>query len=193
MYLGIPGMKEEGKRLLEATAPGGPAHEIVKRAVALHAFDLSSEESREALRRLEDLAACFRGDLKGFLDLLSMDRGIDHEILAGDRVSLMSLHAAKGLEWPVVFITGCEEGILPCSLFAGHDEAEEKRLFYVGMTRARQRLVLSFSERRLLDGRILEGGPSPFLKMIPKELSGPLGRWAPRRRKEPQRQMGLFS
>ena len=52
-------------------------------------------------------------------------------------MALMSLHAAKGLEWPVVFITGCEDGLIPCTLFGDRDEEEEKRLFYVGMTRAR--------------------------------------------------------
>jgi len=59
---------------------------------------------------------------------LSLERGIDHAGLLGDRVAVMSLHAAKGLEWPVVFIAGCEDQLLP-DPYGDQDEAEEKRLF----------------------------------------------------------------
>ncbi|MEW6669087.1 MAG: UvrD-helicase domain-containing protein [Thermodesulfobacteriota bacterium] len=191
-YLALPELKERNAdSMLSRGLPAGSLREIVEHAVALHAFDLATE-GEESLRRLMALAGGFQGDLGAFLDMLSLDRAIDHEILLGDRVALMSLHAAKGLEWPVVFIAGCEEGLLPCTLFGDRDEEEEKRLFYVGMTRARHHLVLSHAARRTLNGRPLEGAPSPFLKLIPKELVAPLERGTQKRRKSASRQLGLF-
>ena len=112
-----------------------------------------------------------------------------------DRVTLMSLHAAKGLEFPVVFIVGCEEGLLPYRPVhrdADPDEAEERRLFYVGMTRARQRLVLTHAERRLLFGRTLENRLSGFVEDIEEALRE--ASRAARRRPEPavDAQLPLF-
>ena len=104
----------------------------------------------------------------------------------------MSIHAAKGLEWPVVFITGCEDQLLPCSLFGSRDEEEERRLFYVGMTRARARLILSHAHQRLLNGRVLHMQPSPFLEEIPREFLGPLDRGGWRPKKRAPRQLELF-
>jgi superfamily I DNA/RNA helicase len=105
----------------------------------------------------------------------------------------MSLHAAKGLEWPVVFITGCEDRLQPCSLFDNRDEAEERRLFYVGMTRARTHLILTYASRRKLAGRMLAMNPSPFLEDIPPETCSALdrGSWKPKR--PAHRQLSLFS
>ena len=154
--------------------------QLIDQAVALHGFTSLSEEEESHLRRLKDLAKNSNADPRTFLDALSLDRGIDHENLLGDRVALMSLHAAKGLEWPLVFIAGCEDGLLPCTLFGDRDDEEEKRLFYVGMTRARRRLVLSHARR-----------PSPFLELIPRTLTVALERtaWKP---KKAHKQLGLF-
>ena len=167
-------------------------HELIDGAVKFHDFDTSSEESVESLRRLKQLAANFEGNMGTFLDTLSLERGIDHAILMGDRVALMSIHAAKGLEWPLVFITGCEDKLMPCTLFGNRDEEEERRLFYVGMTRARSRLILSHVKHRTLNGRTLSMKPSPFLDVIPQNLWRPLDRrgWKPR--KKPHRQLKLF-
>jgi len=93
-----------------------PVSDLIDRSVALHRFHDLTEDSLDALRHFKEIASGFGTDLSGFMDALSLDRGIDHEALAGDRTALMSLHAAKGLEWPVVFITGCEEGLIPCTL-----------------------------------------------------------------------------
>jgi DNA helicase-2/ATP-dependent DNA helicase PcrA len=155
--------------------------DIVDQAIAFHELDCSLREAEEAIRILKRLAAGFK-DMKTFLDALSLERGIDHVVLAGDRVALMSLHAAKGLEWPVVFITGCEDRLLPCSLFGTREDEEERRLFYVGMTRARSRLILSHVGRRKITGRIMTMRPSPFLDDIPEELLNPLDRrkWKPK-------------
>jgi len=159
-----------------------PLPDVIDWAVEFHEFDCSSEESVEALRRLKQVAAGFEGGMASFLDTLSLERGIDHALLAGDRVALMSLHAAKGLEWPVVFITGCENQLMPCSLFGNRDDEEERRLFYVGMTRARSRIILSHVKRRSLRGRLLHMNPSPFLDNLPKDLCAPLERrtWKPK-------------
>jgi len=166
--------------------------EWIDQVIAMHGFEELPEEEGNRLRRLNDLATSFHGDLSSFLDALSLERGIDHAGLLGDRVAVMSLHAAKGLEWPVVFIAGCEDQLLPCTLFGDQDEAEEKRLFYVGMTRARSRLVLSYAAHRTLNGRPLDMKPSPFTLLIPQNLRRPLERkpWKPK--KKPPNQLQLF-
>jgi len=166
--------------------------DILDEALTLLGLETDSDEADRALSRLRDLAVQCEGDLEAFLDALSLERGIDHALLEGDRVALMSLHAAKGLEWEVVFITGCEDRLLPCLLFQHRDLEEERRLFYVGMTRARSRLILSHVQRRFLNGRSLEMHPSPFLALIPENVRRPLDRqgWTPKKR--PARQLTLF-
>ncbi|MBF0512343.1 MAG: ATP-dependent helicase [Candidatus Omnitrophica bacterium] len=87
------------------------------------------------------------------------------------KVSLMSLHAAKGLEFPVVFIVGCEDHLLPLDfLKMKADPKEERRLFYVGMTRAKEELYLTHVRTRYLFGQALLQEPSPFLADIKEEL-----------------------
>ena len=109
-----------------------------------------------------------------------------------EKVILMTLHAAKGLEFPVVFIVGCEKNILPLDLehMAG-DKEEERRLLYVGMTRAKERLYLLSAKKRRLYGRIYENDPSPFLADIEEELKAyDVSAVVKKRRK--QDQMTLF-
>ncbi len=83
----------------------------------------------------------------------------------------MTLHAAKGLEFPVVFIAGCEEGLLP---YQRNDERadleEERRLFYVGMTRAQQRLILTYAKSWYLFGQQMNNPPSRFVDDIEQTL-----------------------
>jgi superfamily I DNA/RNA helicase len=183
---------QNGEEMLRECEISGPITEIVNQAVTVHEFDLISEESTEVLRRMKEIAEAFDGDMGAFLDALSLERGIDHVGLSGDRVALMSLHAAKGLEWPVVFITGCEDKLIPCTLFGDRDEAEEKRLLYVGMTRARLKLILSHARRRKINGRMLHMKPSPFLDLIPEEICGPLERARWKRKGKAQKQLELF-
>ena len=86
-----------------------------------------------------------------------------------DRVQLMTLHGCKGLEFPVVFLLGIEEDILPHKTL-GSDIAEERRLFYVGVTRAQYHLVLSRVQKRQRHGKLIDAVPSRFLLEIPKNL-----------------------
>jgi DNA helicase-2/ATP-dependent DNA helicase PcrA len=165
---------------------------IINQAIVLHDIDMASRESTDLVDRMKDIALRMNGDMGAFIDALSLDRGIDHAGLKGDRIALMSLHGAKGLEWPVVFITGCEDMLMPCSLFGDRDDEEEKRLMYVGMTRARNRLIISLSRKRTLNGRVLEMGPSPFLSLIPDDLCAPLDRAKWKRKRKKQEQLALF-
>ena len=88
-----------------------------------------------------------------------------------EKVSLLTLHAAKGLEFPVVFMAGCEEKILPLDLVnLTSDINEERRLFYVGMTRAKEELFLTYAKRRQLFGQALMLSASPFLADIQEDL-----------------------
>jgi len=89
-----------------------------------------------------------------------------------EKVALMTLHSAKGLEFKCVFIVGCENGLLPYSLFENQttDLDEEKRLFYVGMTRTKRFLFLSYAKKRFLLGKQYCLGKSPYLNIIENEL-----------------------
>jgi DNA helicase II / ATP-dependent DNA helicase PcrA len=110
-----------------------------------------------------------RGD--EFLEATALARAADAYDPRADRVTLSTLHAAKGLEFPVVFVVGCEEGLLPYLPAGRHADAdEERRLFYVGMTRAQQRLLLTHARHRFLFGRQTQPSPSPFLADIEQVL-----------------------
>jgi DNA helicase-2/ATP-dependent DNA helicase PcrA len=115
------------------------------------------------------------GRLRGFLEDISLVSEVDGLDESTDRVRLMTLHAAKGLEFPAVFIAGLEEELLPhfrAVTESAGDEGleEERRLFYVGMTRARERLFLSYASYRMHFGQTSARRPSRFLEEIPTEL-----------------------
>jgi len=133
----------------------------------------SEGEVAEAIELLLPLAEPFGADLDGFLATLTLGSEIDAWDPRAERISLMTLHAAKGLEWPVVFLVGCEEGLLP--LYWGEEPgeeelAEERRLFFVGLTRAKSRLILTGAARRRVHGELRERRPSRFLADLPEEL-----------------------
>jgi len=140
----------------------------------------SEETEAEALSRqldaavtlLEPLAIQSADDVTQFLDRLALGAEVDLWDPRAERVSLLTLHAAKGLEFDVVFIVGCEDGLLPLRWGggAGADIAEERRLLYVGMTRARQRLLLSYARKRRWRGKVREMEASPFLHEIEEQL-----------------------
>jgi len=98
-------------------------------------------------------------------------RAVPEPQVDGERVSLMTLHAAKGLEFPVVFIVGCNAGLIPLKMESMEsDPQEERRLFYVGMTRAKERLYLISAGKRFLYGKFYQARPSSFLADIDQEL-----------------------
>ncbi len=146
--------------------------------------DLREERSEEAESRVENLAELVSAareyetrnpepSLAGFVDQLSLLSDVDEEAGARDaRVLMMTMHSAKGLEFPVVAIAGLEEGLFPHSR-STDDEAEleeERRLCYVGITRAQRRLVLTSAARRRVFGEYQSTDPSRFIEEIPAEL-----------------------
>jgi len=111
------------------------------------------------------------GSLQEYLAIISLVSDVDHMKGGGGAVTLMTLHAAKGLEFPVVAILGLEEGVLPHSRAQeNHNELEEeRRLFFVGITRAQERLILSKASHRTIRGQTLRTVTSPFLNEIPAD------------------------
>jgi DNA helicase-2/ATP-dependent DNA helicase PcrA len=137
-----------------------------------------AEERRRNLQELVNAALQYQeendeGDLEGFLSSAALASDADDKDLAAERVVLMTLHASKGLEFPVVFLVGMEQGLFPSyrSLEDPSALEEERRLCYVGITRAKERLFLSHaSERRLWGGMREPAVPSAFLAELPEEL-----------------------
>ena len=146
--------------------------------------DLREERSEEAEGRIENLAELVSAareyenrdpepSLAGFVDRLSLLSEADEAEGAEDaRVLLMTLHAAKGLEFPAVIIAGLEEGLFPHSRSSDDGESleEERRLCYVGMTRARRQLFLTSAGRRRVFGDYRNSEPSRFLDEVPAAL-----------------------
>jgi DNA helicase II / ATP-dependent DNA helicase PcrA len=160
--------------------------EVIERVLDHSGYwrELREERSEEAEGRLQNLAELVSAareyetreadaSLGGFVDRLSLLSEVDEEQGSRHaRVWLMTLHAAKGLEFPVVVMTGMEDGLFPHAR-SREDVAEleeERRLCYVGMTRAERRLVLTGAARRRVFGEYQSTTPSRFLEEIPKDL-----------------------
>jgi DNA helicase-2/ATP-dependent DNA helicase PcrA len=184
-----PGESQE--RVEGFRAPGDPAStaELLKFLIDRTGYIklLEGEDTPESLARIENL----RELVNAAMD--SRDRGetltefLDHAALVSDadqydensRITLMTLHAAKGLEFPLVFLIGLEEGLFPHSrtLLTPDDIEEERRLCYVGMTRAMDTLILSWARYRRRYGSDMPEAsvPSRFLEEVPQELMTDLG------------------
>ncbi len=143
--------------------------------------EAATDEAESRLANLMELVAAARDyevrapepSLAGFVDMVSLRSEVDEEEGASDApIWLMTLHAAKGLEFPLVVITGMEEGLFPHARSA--DDAaeleEERRLCYVGITRAQSQLVLTSAARRRTFGEYRDTDPSRFLREIPDQL-----------------------
>jgi DNA helicase-2/ATP-dependent DNA helicase PcrA len=143
------------------------AHRLAERGDAGAGADVGM-----ALQRLMALSERCGHERARFVDAAALTTDAEFWDARADRVSLMTLHAAKGLEFAVVFIVGLEDGLLPLHWSEPDDTAtaEERRLFYVGMTRAKDRLILSRARQRHWRGRPHMLEPSPFLRDIENEL-----------------------
>ncbi|MBA3709715.1 MAG: UvrD-helicase domain-containing protein [Planctomycetes bacterium] len=143
----------------------------------------ATEDSGEAQERIANVRevitaaeqyheASPEGGLAGFLELVSLvtEPDLAKERSRADQITLMTLHSAKGLEFPVVFITGCEDGVLPLKRMGETaDLEEERRLMYVGITRAMKHLYLSRARCRMQYGQTFRNQPSQFLDEIPSD------------------------
>ena len=129
------------------------------------------EADAQRLHQLALRAVPFEDRLADFLEALALQSETDAYDPRADRVTLMSLHASKGLEFPVVFIVGCEEALLPYERKGeAVDIEEERRLFYVGLTRAGRKLVLTYARKRVLFGQFMENAASRFVGDIEAAL-----------------------
>jgi DNA helicase-2/ATP-dependent DNA helicase PcrA len=130
------------------------------------------EDRRDNVMELLSIASKQEGQLVDVLAEISLFTDLEKMEEAADAVSLLTLHAAKGLEFPVVFMLGMEEGIFPHSrcMEGGEGIEEERRLCYVGMTRAEERLFLSAAESRVIFGSVQRNGFSRFLWEIPQDM-----------------------
>ena len=159
--------------------PPRPVAAVVDRLLQLTAFEKhlktldKGDERIENARELVNAAAEYdrsepEGNLAGFLELVALVSDTDRWDRAQGCVTLMTLHAAKGLEFPLVYIVGLEEGLLPLAGNDGeHDLEEERRLLFVGITRAQRKVTLSFAESRMQYGRTGHAQVSRFLGELP--------------------------
>jgi DNA helicase II / ATP-dependent DNA helicase PcrA len=145
--------------------------------------ELENEQTPQAEARIENLkellsvakefaAGDLEDTLENFLSHVALVSDIDTADTSGDRVTLMTLHSAKGLEFPVVFIAGLEEGIFPHArtLMNETEVEEERRLCYVGITRAQRKLFVTNAKLRTIYGNTVMYPSSRFLNEIPEEL-----------------------
>lgn len=153
-----------------------PLNELFEKAMRdtgyLDSLALDRETYQDRLENIQELSSNLlrysedneEGDLNGFLEEVALMTDIDNYNEEADTVVLMTLHSAKGLEFPVVFIPGMERGIFPGiqSLYSASEMEEERRLAYVGITRAKERLYLTHARTRMLYGSTSHNAPSPF-------------------------------
>ena len=184
-------------------APGGPEDVAGQLTAAVRALartrgerDATVIDLRAAGELLTPLARRCGADLERFLAEISLGAETDALDRRAEAITLLTLHGAKGLEFDVVFLAGCERGLLPLRLagplapLTADDIAEERRLLFVGMTRARERLLLTGAVRRTRYGAEEAAGRSPFLAAIHPEPPGLTG---PRRaRRAADRQLRLL-
>ncbi|MBI5772716.1 MAG: exodeoxyribonuclease V subunit gamma [Verrucomicrobia bacterium] len=146
----------------------------------LRRSEKNQENAENRIRSLRDLLATMDRDgvgkpmsdrLDGFLENITLDSEREEEKEAGDAVTLITMHSCKGLEYPHVYVVGLEDGLLPHSRSKVEGTMdEERRLFYVAITRAKRELMISHCGGRKKYGQVMPCHPSPFLKELPEEL-----------------------
>ena len=173
-----------------------PLHEFLE--TVLTDSGLKAHYGEEKFGFIENLASSYKtlqpaSALSHFVNELNLLSPGDEFDKNADAVSLMTLHMAKGLEFRVVFITGVEEGIIPYIKNGLYDVEEERRLFYVGMTRASDELFLIHARKRFLYGQTRFPAPSPFLADIPGKLRKCHTIHERQKKQKTEKQIGLFS
>jgi superfamily I DNA/RNA helicase len=146
----------------------------------LRRSEKNQENAENRIRSLRDLIATMDRDgagqpmserLDGFLENITLDSEHEEEKEAGDAVTLITMHSCKGLEYPHVYVVGLEDGLLPHTRSKVEGTLdEERRLFYVAITRAKRELMISHCGGRKKYGQMMPCHPSPFLKELPEEL-----------------------
>ncbi|NUO07526.1 MAG: DNA helicase PcrA [Candidatus Brocadia sp.] len=165
--------------------PRSPVEDVIRQVIErtnYFAFlrESGEKESNDRIANVEELVNAAHeydityseGNLRGFLEEVALVSDVDELEDNAKAVTLMTLHTAKGLEFPVVFLTGMEDGLLPHSESSDLDEKieEERRLCYVGITRAMKELFLTHARRRMRYGQMNPCMPSRFLDEIPDEI-----------------------
>ena len=165
----------EINKLASTESPDRIIEEIMRRFDYGGYLDDGTERDEERRQNVDELISMAKeyGDLASFLEEVALVSGAD-AVNDDDAVTLMTLHAAKGLEYPVVFMVGMEDGLFPSARSSLEPAAaeEERRLCYVGMTRAQEKLVLSYARRRMLRGETHYSLPSPFVQDVSDMVSG---------------------
>ncbi|HKR81401.1 MAG TPA: UvrD-helicase domain-containing protein [Candidatus Saccharimonadales bacterium] len=165
------------RELIDETTPAALIDSLVRRIDYLQYLSDGTpqgESRQENVKELMGVAQSYQEvGLASFLEEISLVSDVDQADFDGNAVTLMTLHAAKGLEFPVVFMTGMEETIFPHSraLYDQSEMEEERRLCYVGMTRAREELYMSYASSRMLYGGVQHNPPSRFLSEIDAEFT----------------------
>lgn len=163
--------------VMGSSSVSGLVDSLVRRLDYLNYLDdgtIQSESRQENVKELMSVASEYEElGLEGFLEEVSLLTSSDNNDMHKDSVTLMTLHGAKGLEFPVVFMSGMEETVFPHSraLYDASEMEEERRLCYVGMTRAKQELYLLYASRRMLYGGMLHNPPSRFLADVDSRLA----------------------
>jgi DNA helicase-2/ATP-dependent DNA helicase PcrA len=173
---------------LRAEAAESGVHELLQSVVdAIRYGDYLKAEGPDSAERLDNVRELITSaaetvvddggevgltPLDHFLQRASLVAAVDQLDPSADAIAMMTIHNAKGLEFPVVFVTGLEDGLFP--LARAYDEPamleEERRLFYVGVTRAERKLYLTYADQRRRNGELLSGKPSLFLGAIPSGM-----------------------
>lgn len=182
---GIATFSELLASLSDRAAAGEQPQDILRSALEQSGYlaELSADRSIEAQGRIENLEELIgvaeayamaepEGGVSGFLEQVALVSDSDEIVSDDGRVTIMTLHTAKGLEYPIVFLTGLEEGIFPHMRSLSDAEAleEERRLCYVGITRARERLFMTHALTRIMFGTTSWNPASRFLSEVPAEV-----------------------
>jgi DNA helicase-2/ATP-dependent DNA helicase PcrA len=160
------------RRIVDDTSVQGIIDGLLRRLDYTSYIDDGSLQGESRVENVRELLSVAKGyqefGLDGFLEHVSLISDLDSGDSTNNAVTLMTLHGAKGLEFPVVFMTGLEETVLPHSraLYDQREMEEERRLMYVGMTRAKQELFLLYATSRALYGGVQYNPPSRFLTEI---------------------------